>query len=51
MSVAANTAYYIVKFKVYELDTETSKPPKIMKSLKDKNIRRIINGAKHFFAI
>lgn len=51
LSVGANIAYYIKDFKVYELDIETSKEPKLMKSLKDKQITKIINGAKHFFAI
>ncbi len=51
LSVAANTAYYIEKSKVYELDVENTKEPQLLKSLKDKQISRIVNGAKHFFAI
>lgn len=51
LNVGANIAYYIKDLKVYELDVDTSKEPKIMKGLKDKQIIKIINGAKHFFAI
>lgn len=53
LSVGANVAYYIKDFQVYLLDVESTKEPKLMKSLKDKQLEvsKIINGAKHFFAV
>lgn len=51
LTVGAQSAYYIVNFQVYELNLEKYEKPKQLKNLKDKNIRKIVNGAKHFFAI